>query len=120
MRTQDCCKAVARQASECRYTTTVHTIRVQWPCPLLHRCTKNVAKRMTIYEVHMTDAWPHRDSLANLHCHLATALHMNMNVRELSQHCTTALSFTKIHIRYALLFAICNMARHPAGNHTAK
>ena len=127
MKTQDCCKAVARQA-RCLHsnilpvntvkTTTVHEIRLQWLCPLLHSCTKNAAKRTTIDEVHMTDAQPHPDSLANLHCHLATALHMN--VRELSQHCTAALSFTKIHMRYAILFAICNMARHPTENHTAR
>ena len=49
---------------------------------------------MTIDEVHMTDAQPHPDSLANLHCHLATALHMN--VRELSQHCTAGLSFMNL------------------------
>ena len=56
----------------------------------------------------MTDAWPHPDSLANLHCHLATALHIN--VKQSTQHCTTALSIMKIHMRYAILFAICNMA----------
>ena len=49
----------------------------------------------------MTDVRSHPDSLANLHCHLVTALHMN--VRELSQHCTAALSFRKIHMRYAIL-----------------
>ena len=27
---------------------------MQWPCPLLHSCAKNAAKRMTIDEVHMT------------------------------------------------------------------
>ena len=91
---------------------------MQWPCPLLYSWAKIAAKRMTINEVHMTDARPHPDSLAYLHCHLATALHMK--VRELSQHCTAALSFNKIHMRCAILFAICNMARHPAENHKAK
>ena len=130
MRTQDCCKAVARQA-RCLHSnilpvnavrlplySVVHTIRVQWPCPLLHSCAKNAAKCSNIDEDHMTDARPHPDSLANLHCHLATAL--QMNAKELSQPCTAALSFTKIHMRYAILFAFCNMARHPAENHTAK
>ena len=91
---------------------------MQWPWPLLHSCPKNAAKGMTIDEVHMTDARPHPGSLANLHCHLATDLHMN--VRELSEHFTAALRLTKIHMRYAILFAICNMARHPAENHKVK
>ena len=73
---------------------------------------------MTIDEDHMTDAQPHPDSLANLRCHLAAGLHMN--ARDLSEHCTAALSFTKIHMRYTILFAICNMAQHPAENHTAQ
>ena len=105
-------------ASEYRKTATVHAFIVQWPCPLLHSCTKNAAKHMTTDEFHMTDSWPHLGSLANLHCHLATAMHMKE--RELSQHCTAALSFTNIHMRYAILLAVCNMAGHPAENHTAK
>ena len=54
---QGCCKtskmfALKYFASECRKTITVHAIRVQWPCPLLHNCAKNAAKSTTINELY--------------------------------------------------------------------